>query len=144
MREKIYLAPSLSALVAKIIHSNLLQGRDNCFALKQEPDEILVVVDSHQDFAPISGRAIWPIRVLPGKFAAELAREIWDHLDWMEIAPNDGKTNNLFDHILDCDLLIADADQCSAVIELDPWLMNDKMLSTKGWWCRWVVWKSLG
>jgi hypothetical protein len=142
--EKTYLASSLSSLVSRIVDSFLWQGRVNTFALKTEPDNVLVVVDSHQDLAPISGKAIWPIHVLPGIHAAELAREIWDHLDWTDIAPNDGKAKDLFDHILDCDLPIEDADQCSAVVELDPWLVDEKTLSAKGWWCRRIVWKWRG
>jgi hypothetical protein len=139
MEIKRYTAPSASQLVAKLMNLGLKQNYEHAFSLKGDVNEVLITVDSSDDFRPISGKAIWRIEVAPSKHAASIARQIWDALDWTEIAPADGSCKDLFEHIHNCGWPLIDAHKCSAVNHLDPFLKTANELEDKGWECRWIV-----
>lgn len=144
MKIKSHTATSVDQLVHKLIWElGLQQGYEHTFSLKNDPNEVLITVDASDDFRPISGKAIWWIEVSPSRHAASIAREIWDELDWTDIAPTDGPCPNLFEHIHKCGHPLIDAHRCTAVIELDPYLKSVSGLEEQGWACRWIVWKDL-
>lgn len=117
----------------------LQQGYEHTFSLKKVPNEVLVTVVASDDFRPISGKAIWRIEVSPSKYAASIAREIWDELDWTDIAPTDGSCRNLFEHIHNCGHPIIDAHRCTVVIQFDSHLKTVNKLEEQGRECRWIV-----
>jgi hypothetical protein len=136
--EKIYQAATIRGL-AKKATGTIWQGTTSEFALNSDPHDVLCEVDSRQPFGPVSGHAVWVIHVLPGLLAADLAREIWWQLDWSEIAPADGLTQDLRGHLRLCGVDEDSSARCTAVQQLDPDLISDQELITQGWWCRWNV-----
>lgn len=136
--DRIYRAATVPGL-AKKVTGTIWQGSTTAFALNSDPDEVLCEVDSRQPFGPVSGHAVWVIHVFPGPLAADLARKIWWQLDWSDVAPEDGATRDLRDHLHLCGVDENTSAGCTAVQQLDPDLKSDADLISQGWWCRWNV-----
>jgi hypothetical protein len=72
-------------LVNRLLYSPFQTDRYYDFVCKEDPETVLVDLDTTSPVGPVSGRSNWVIRVHPHPRAQEIADAIWNELDWSEV-----------------------------------------------------------
>lgn len=139
MDEITYRCKDIPALARRIAGS-LYTDQIISFALTSDPDEVLCEVDTYGHISPTSGKTIYEIRVLPSVHAEDLARRIWDRLDWDEVAINGDIRATLERHIFECGLTFDEAYSCPAVQNASPQSGSSPGIGATGWSISRIVW----
>jgi hypothetical protein len=88
--ERIYRAKTAAGLAAKAVNGPFEEGTINELAFSEDPDEVVAVVDATGPVAPLTGKQVVRITVLPHHDQAQdLAERIWRKLGWDDIEGND-------------------------------------------------------
>jgi hypothetical protein len=85
MEPKIISISNPSKIIDKLIYGFLQTDRYYDFVFKDQPETVVLDLDTTAPVGPVSGKSNWVIRVHPHLCAQEIAEAIWEELEWSEI-----------------------------------------------------------
>lgn len=88
--ERIYRCSTPAALARRAVFDMFDAYTVTQFALTDDPDTVIVEVDTNDKISPVTGKQVVLISVLPHHAISQsVAERIWEHLDWDELEGED-------------------------------------------------------
>jgi hypothetical protein len=88
--ERIYRCASLAAIARRAVNDRFTEYTVTQFALSEDPDEVLVEVDTNGPISPVTQKQVVRISVMPRHpKSQDVARRIWAQLDWDDLEGDD-------------------------------------------------------